>query len=227
MSNSNQKKDPRIISYQTLRKTVGWLGIALPPAMIAGNLLLGRCTRLQDTISHYYYTITGDFFVGILCAVALFLFVYRGYDRRDNLWTCLAGFFALCVAFFPTNNNSTDSCAVITLPDNEMRRVIHYVSAACFFLLLAGISLFLFTKSRGTQTREKKLRNKVYRLCGVVILLCMMLIAAYALPKGSEMWSPYKPVFWLEWTALLAFGTSWLLKGEFFLEDGSLNEPSA
>jgi uncharacterized protein YjeT (DUF2065 family) len=222
MPTTPMNDDPGLISFQTLRKTVGWLGISLPLAMITGNFLFGSCTRLQDTVSHYYYTVTGDLFVGILCAVGLFLFTYKGYDRKDNLWTCLAGFFALCVALFPTNDNSSDSCAIIHLPDNELRRVIHYVSAAAFFLILAGISFFLFTKSRGMLTKEKKIRNKIYRLCGLVILLCIVVIGWYGLSKGSERWSPYKPVFWLEWVALLAFGISWLVKGDFFLEDGRL-----
>ncbi len=216
------KEDPRIISFQTLRRTVGWLGIILPMAMIAGNLIFGSCSWLQDTVSHYYYTVTGDLFVGILSAVAMFLFAYKGYNREDNLWTCLAGFFALCVALFPTNNNSSDSCAIINLPDNELRRIIHYASAASFFLILAGISLFLFTKSKGEITKEKRMRNRIYRICGIVILLSIAAIGLYGFSKGDSRWSRYKPVFWLEWIALAAFGVSWLVKGEFFLEDGSL-----
>jgi hypothetical protein len=164
--------------------------------------------------------------VGILSAVALFLFTYKGYDRKDNLWTCLAAFFALCVALFPTNDNSTDSCAVIHLPDHEIRRVIHYVSAASFFSILAGISFFLFTKSRGPKTKEKKARNKVYRICAIVIMLCLVIIGNYGLWREGSSWDRYKPVFWLEWIALIAFGVSWLVKGEAFLEDGSLEENS-
>lgn len=190
--------------------------------MIMGNLLFGDCKSLQDTVSHYYFTVTGDLLVGILSAVALFLFAYKGYDRNDNLWTGLAGFFVLCVALFPTYNNSSDSCAIINLPNDEVRRVIHYLSAALFFLILAGISLFLFTKSSGTKTKEKQMRNKIYRVCGIVILLCIAAIGLYELSRGDSQWSRYKPVFWLEWIALVAFGVSWLVKGEAFLEDGSL-----
>lgn len=224
MAAKKTSDDPRIISFQSLRKTVGWLGISLPVAMIAGNWMIGGCTRLQDSVSHYYYTVTGDLFVGILCAVALFLFAYQGYDRRDNLWTCLAGVFALCVALFPTNNNSSGSCAIISLPDSEVRRAIHYTCAAAFFLILVGISLFLFTKSKGPKTPEKKMRNKIYQVCGIAILVAILLIGLYGLTTGESHWSPYKPVFWLEWVALLAFGISWLVKGEFILEDGSFGE---
>ena len=222
MAANSNSGDPRLISFQTLRKTVGWLGISLPLAMIVGNFLFGNCASLQDTVSHYYYTVTGDLFVGILIAVALFLFTYKGYDKKDNWWTALAGFFALCVALFPTNDNSTDSCAIIHLPDHELRRMVHYVSAASFFLVLAGISYFLFTKNRGVLTKEKKMRNKIYRICGVVILLSMLAVGWYGFSHQGERWSALKPVFWLEWLSLLAFGVSWLVKGEAFLEDGSL-----
>lgn len=213
--------DRRLISFQTLRKAVGWLGILLPLAMVAGNWLAAGCVCLQDSISHYYYTITGDLLVGVLCAVALFLFCYKGYDGKDRLWTMLAGAFALCVALFPTHNNSADNCAIIDLPAKEWTRVVHYASAAAFFLILAGISLFLFTKSRGTITKEKRVRNTIYRVSGIVILICISLIGWYGLSRGDSPWSQHKPVFWLESIALLAFGVSWLVKGEFILEDGS------
>jgi hypothetical protein len=217
------KEDPRIISFQTLRKTVGWLGICLPLALVLGTAIAGNCIHLQDTISHYYYTASGDLFVGVLCAVALFLFCYKGYEGdSDHFWTSLAGFLALCIAFFPTNNNSADACAVIHLPDNALRRFIHYVSAAAFFLILAGISLFLFTRSKGETTREKKLRNQIYITCGLVILAAIISIAIYGLVKGESRWGRYKPVFWLEWVALFAFGVSWLVKGQIVLKDHSL-----
>lgn len=223
MATKTGRKDPQIISFQTLRKAVGWLGVSLPPAMVTGNYLFRNCTRIQDSVSHYYYTVTGDLFVGVLCAVALFLFAYKGYDARDRIATFAAGFFALCIALFPTNNNSSDSCAVIHLPDHDIRRLIHYTSAALFFVVLAGISLFLFTRSKGTKTREKKIRNRVYRACGLVILLCIVAIAVYGLSQNDG-WGPYKPVFWLEWIALAAFGVSWLVKGEMILQDSNGEE---
>ena len=220
MQRQNTQKDPQLISFQALRKAVGWMGISLPLAMIVGNAVFGNCNRIQDSVSHYYYTVTGDLFVGILCAVAFFLFAYKGYKGdSDRVWTNLAGFFAVCIALFPTNNNSQDSCAIIQLPDNEIRRVIHYVSAGAFFLILAGISLFLVTRSGPVKTREKKIRNQVYIASGITILLAVIAIAIYGLSKGNEQWSRLKPVFWLEWIALLSFGIAWLVKGETILKD--------
>lgn len=212
--------DPRIISFSALRKAVGWLGICLPLVMLAVNAAWGGCTRLQDTVSHYYYTVSGDLLVGILCAVALFLAAYPGYRGcSDRWWTSAAALCALAIALFPTNNNSADSCAIITLPDNHLRRVVHYVSAGAFFLILAGISLFLFTRGVPQPTPQKRQRNKVYRICGAVIFLCVVLIAVYGWRQGADGWGQYKVVFWLEWIALVAFGLSWLVKGELVLGD--------
>lgn len=218
MSQNNSKKDPRLISYNTLRITIGWLGILLPLAMIAGNFLFGQCHFLQDSNSHYYYTITGNLFTGILCAVALFLIAYKGFDN-DHIFTSLAGLFALGVAMFPTNDTSTDGCAIVHLPPNELRNIVHYSSAALFFITLAYISLFLFTKSKGYKTKQKEKRNKVYVVCGAVILIAITSIALFTLFGKDDILDNYNLTFWLEWVALIAFGLSWLVKGELILED--------
>lgn len=216
------KEDPRLISFNTLRKAVGWLGLLLPAALLLCNFIFGRCHHVQDSISHYYYTIGGNLFVGILCAVALFLLSYRGYpdDKRDKYCAGLAGIAALGIAFFPTNDNSSDSCAIIHYADDSLRRGIHYSCAMVFFLLLAYMSYFLFTKSKGHKTDRKLLRNKLYKWCGALILFFIALIAVYGFfPKQFAFLDKYKPIFWLEWCALIAFGTSWLIKGELFLAD--------
>lgn len=223
MSTEIIKEDPRLISFNALRKTVGWLGILLPAGLLVANFLFAHCHSIQDSISHYYYTIAGNLFTGTLCAVALFLISYRGYPGdNDYIFTTLAGLFVLGVAFFPTNDNSKGSCAILHLPDNDARRIIHYSCATVFFLLLAVISLHFFTKSKGKKTNRKILRNKIYRTCGIFIIVFIALIALYGFfEKHLTGISKYNPVFWLEWCALLAFGISWLIKGELVLKDKS------
>ncbi len=98
------------------------MGILLPAGLLLANLLFADCYAVQDSISHYYYTTAGNLFTGTLCAVALFLISYRGYPGdKDNILTTLAGIFALGVAFFPTNNNSSNSCSILQLPDSALR----------------------------------------------------------------------------------------------------------
>jgi hypothetical protein len=218
---THQSNDARLISFQALRKAIGWLGLSLPAAMLLGNYLIEGCTSIQDSNSHYYYTVTGDLFVGILCAVGLFMFTYKGYTRLDNWASSLAGFSAILIAMFPTNDNSLNKCSnVMQLPLSHTRNMIHYGSAAVFFTILALMSLFLFTKSKGKKSNRKKARNKIYRICGVVMLLAIATIAVYGmLGTARESYAKYHPIFWLEWVALIAFGTSWLVKGELVLKE--------
>ncbi len=54
-------------------------------------------------------------------------------------------------------------------------------------------------------------------------MVAIILIGLYESSNGETGWSRYKPVFWLEWVALLAFGISWLVKGEIVLKDHSLD----
>lgn len=220
-----QKKfnDPRLISIKTQVQSIGWMSVLLPGAMLLGNSLFGGCYCIQDSVSDYYYTITGDLLVGILCAVALFLISYKGYpgDRSDSLLSTMAGILALGVAFFPTNETSADKCAIIHLPLNELRNNLHNILSAALFLILSAISLFLFTKSKGVViTKQKIRRNRIYRICGVIMLVCIVVLALYANVRDSLPWlKQYKPVFWLESVALLTFGVSWLVKGGLFLMD--------
>jgi hypothetical protein len=84
---------------------------------------------------------------------------------------------------------------------------------------LSYISIFLFTKSSGNITSEKKKRNNIYRICGII-----MLISAAAIPivKISAIYQHVyfiKPTLILETSALVSFGFSWLIKGEFLLKD--------
>lgn len=214
---------PRLISTNSLVQSIGWLSALLPASMVLGNFVFGGCSCIQDSVSDYYYTITGDLLVGILCSVALLLISYKGYpgDYSDSLLSTTAGVLALCVAFLPTNETSANKCAIIHLPLNDLRNNLHNILSAVLFLVLSSISLFLFTKSKGVLvTKQKIQRNRIYRTCGIVMLLCIVVLAFYINLRDSMLWlKPYKPVFWLESSALIAFGISWLVKGGLFLKD--------
>jgi hypothetical protein len=162
----------------------------------------------------------GDVLVGTLCAFGIFLLTYKGYTKVDKIASNLAGLCAICVALFPTGENSDLQCSLFKLASSEFRTSIHYGSAAIFFIILAYISFFLFTKSSGHKTRQKIIRNRIYRVCAIVIVLSILLIFIYDnVPSITEKYSIYKPVFCLESVALFAFGFSWLIKGESLFQD--------
>ena len=219
-SNSANGTSSLVISYLTLRKCVGILGIAFPIILIVGSLISGSCEEVQTSISSYYHTIMRDIFVGVISAIALFLFAYKGYDN-DNIAGNLASVFALGVAFFPTKFDGPFSLCLPNSIDTKIFGTLHFVSAAGFFLVLAYFSLFLFTKSGSSPTPEKLKRNVVYKVCGIVMLLCIVLIGVYLIFLEDKLpaLQNHDPVFWLETIALWAFGISWLVKGELLLAD--------
>ncbi len=220
--NSNNKTSPQLISYLTLRKTVGIIGISFPVVLVIGTVISGNCTEVQSSISAYYHTAMRDIFVGLLCAIALFLFAYKGYENADAVAGNLACVFALGVAFFPTSVSEPFTSCITEPVESSIISTIHYISAAGLFLVLSYFSLGLFTKKKENPTKMKMKRNKLYRICGFIMLACIALIAINSLcinnMKCQEL-QKYNPVFWLESLALWSFGISWLTKGNALLTD--------
>ena len=204
----NNVDDKRlVVSFLTLRRVVGILGVLLPVILAIGVAVLGSSTVIQGSISAYYGTVMRGVFVGVLFAIGVFLFSYIGYERKDEIAGYLACLFALGVALFPVTSG------------NGAVRFIHFLSAVALFLALSYFSLYLFTKTGGTPTREKLNRNKLYVACGVIMLACIALIAIYNAFLGDTSIADIKPVFWLESLALWAFGVSWFIKGETLWKD--------
>jgi hypothetical protein len=219
--NADRGPTPEVISFQATRRAIGWLGILLPFVLILGSLLFDNCCVLQPSISHYYYTNMREIFVGVLCSVSLFLFTYKGYTPMDSLAANAAGIFCLGIALFPTNPMEFPcQQPVVSIVFFEGQGLVHYIFAALFFTTLALTSFFLFTKRSKDITRrtpEKYKRNVVYRLCAVAMGLSLLTILlgkfVWKVPAESHL------TFWMEALALLAFGVSWLTKGEALFGD--------
>lgn len=219
-SSTAESKIPAVVSYLVLRRAVGIIGVSLPIVLLAGSIIIFHCGEIQGSISKYYHTVMRNVFVGSLCAVALFLWAYKGYKRDemdskymipDNPAGNLAALFALGVAFFPTfiGPESLTSCITEEYPRKVIGN-IHLFSALMFFLMLAYFSIFLFTKGKS------KNENRLYKICGYTILGCIITIVIYLylLKNNFPQLQKIKPVFWLEALALWAFGVSWLKKGK-------------
>jgi hypothetical protein len=208
------REDARIISFMTLRKAVGYLGALLPLGLWLAKLVLGGGATLQPSVSDYYYTDVRNGFVGDLIAIGVFLLAYRGYDKWDVTATNAAGLFAIVVALFPTSPAD---------PSNKALWVgrVHLTSAALLFVTLAVISIWLFRKSTPGEaiTVAKGKRNTVYLWSGVVILASVAAILVLRWVLGDATMAQHHVVFWFEAVALLAFGFSWLTKGQAILKD--------
>lgn len=215
VSNLEEYSDEnRIISFNSMRRNIGIFGMALPFVLIIGSFLIFNYKEIQPSISQYYHTEMRDAFVGIISFVALFLFAYRGYNILDRIAGIIAGTAALGVAVFPTAEPGTDGWV----------DTVHLISASVFFVSLALSSLFLFTLSKfdkpEERTDEKKKRNRIYRTCGIIMLLCLVLILLwFRIRNDFPEFESCNFVFWLETFALIAFGISWLTKGGLIRKD--------
>jgi Mn2+/Fe2+ NRAMP family transporter len=195
-------------SYLALRKAVGWIGVLLPFVLMFGVLLTNKGEIIQESVSHYYYTNMRNVFVGAICAIALFLFFYSGYNKWDDWAGNLAGLFAVGVSWFPTTD----------VGPTTLIGKIHFICATLFFLILATFSLFLFTKKSMNPTPRKLTRNKIYIICGIAMIACLITILIYYnFTYDDESKSCF--VFWAETIALIAFGISWLIKGGTLYKD--------
>lgn len=211
MRRAARPQAPADLTYLALRRSVGIIALILPFAVALPWLISHH--EFLSSISAGYYTGMRNFFVGSLCAVALFMVCTRGYDTEDMVAGILSGIFGICVAFIPTTPPPFASqCACENHRDLGS---IHYVFAALLFLTLAYFCFFLFTMSaHGVElTQKKRRRNVVYYVCGTIILFSIAMIGLIKL--GAINWRsasvPYGILF--ETTSLLSFGTAWLVKG--------------
>jgi hypothetical protein len=230
MSEKPENNKSLLISYLSLRKAVGIIGVSLPFVLSLGNWLVFQSTGIEDSISYYYYTGMRGVLVGSLWAIGIFLLSYRGYDIRDRIAGRLACFFALGVALFPTAPTHGTCDVVHLLPSgnggNDTTHAISLVHGTCatlLFLTLAYFSLFLFTRThpgkKHEMTRKKRERNIVYYVCGWIIVASIVAILILYVGLNKCRLGPIPVLFGFESIIVFAFGVSWLIKGEFVLKD--------
>lgn len=219
-SKMNSNYETLAISYLTIRIVIGILGIAFPFILVIYSMVFGNCKVIQVSISSYYHTEARDIFVGVLCVFSVFLYAYKGYDQTDNIAANLASLFALGIAFFPSSVKSYLTECIPEVIDKKLTGTLHLIFAFFFFLILAYITFFLFTKGSEGPTKQKIKRNRWYRIAGATMLTSVILIILYIYVLQNRLnIQEYTPVFWLESIALWAFGISWLIKGQVLLKD--------
>ena len=204
MNNKDENNNTLVVNYLTLRTFLGYLAIFLPIILFLGAWIISG-DKLQASISDYYYTEMGGVLVGSLFAFGVFLFSYKGWDK-DYIYAICGGVFAIGIALFPTN----DKCEPFTFVT-----LLHYVFTFLFFATLIYFCLKLFVKSdQEILPPKKKLRNRIYRVCGSVMIICLVGIGAFFIIPGAKQWLGGNLIFWMEAFAIWAFGFSWFTKGE-------------
>jgi hypothetical protein len=225
-----------VFSYKSLRNFIGFSGILLPFIL----MLLTKESNgkfVEPSISDYYYTKNGDILVVLLSVLAVFLFTYKGYGNwKERALTVIAAICAIGIAFSPTGSiTDISETPKIEIDLNSVHTAVsyrgaplHFLSACFFFIACAVISLKYFPLSDASKMREpdgkrtrKAKRNIVFKICGWVMLGSIAtLILYFVLQEYANFETQLPIVFIFETVAIIAFGISWLTKGETFWPDG-------
>lgn len=215
-------------TYRRIRKAIGILAFSLPLVLVIFSLVPFFQTTVQESISHYYFTNLRELFTGVLCAVGLFLCLYKGHTntnifKNDSLLTNIAGVLAFGIALMPTSPlTCTDKIYTIVPLCLNWLAWLHFGFAGVFFLVLSIISINVFTIGQ-VDNQEIPVsmlnENHIYRACGYSMLVFIVLTPVcdyYNCFRYSTL------IF--ETLMLIAFGISWLIKGRALGDSGTLGK---
>ena len=211
------------LSYFTLRKIIGWSGLLLP------WLVWLIAWTFEPSISDYYYTRSGVLFTSVLTLVGAFLISYRGYEKKDekisdDIITWTGGILIILVAAIPTQYKYPElDCPTPICDHSGFWGNVHFICAACFFIAMGYLSIFNFPRGSKPYGRSKRIRNIIYRICGIGIWSVLgiggILIFVFKLKESI----PHL-IFWIEVILLNLFGISWLVKGKALVDFGIQKE---
>ena len=198
------------VDTKRMRIMIGILGILLPWLVALITL------SWPDSISATYYSLfaVGTFMV-VLGSAGILLINYKGYSRIDDITSTIAGILGIGICLFPTTFDAQPSIktGILHLASN-ISDIIHCTCAFGFFGTLAFMSFFLFTKTndKANMSKQKKIKNIIYRICGIGMLGSFTLMLLKLIPgfKCDNL------VWIVEAIALFFFGLSWIVKSDAF-----------
>ena len=196
------------------RKMLAILCLLLAPSCVLFGLF-GLQQNLPGwylSISATYYANSKLFMIGLLYAIGVFFAAYRGYDIKDRICSIVESVTSFGIIVFPcVSCDVPDRVGLFCLPVN-ISNTLHCVCASVLFVAFAFNVLVLFRLSEPEPTEKKKLRNTIYLICGIIIIVFMVLQAISVMFTFLPQWFP---TTWLnEFFMLEAFGFAYLVKSE-------------
>jgi len=99
---------------------------------------------------------------------------------------------------------------------------IHLIFAVSFFVICGLNSIFLFTlssKKPKDMEAPKKIRNWIYRISGIIILLSLIILGILMKTIPAEDFDSRRLVLIFEIIMLASFGAAWIIKGNTLFKD--------
>ena len=172
-------------------------------------------------MSHYYFALSPDdvskrgfpmrvWFVGILFAVGVFLYLYKGFSTKENLALNFAGIFALGVAVFPMGSDCVKDCQPFSA---------HGACAVALFLCIAFVSLFCAKETLHLLKDEQLKARYLMRYRALGLLMIASPLVALALTLLVNDFKKY--VFFIESAGVWAFSFYWWTKSQEMAHSGA------
>jgi hypothetical protein len=199
-------------TYFKMRRGLGVAAILFPFALLGLQSLL-HGAPLPGSVSGYYHTDLRTYWIGTLAVIAVFLWIYKGYDRWENRLLNIAGIGVLGVVLFPSGPDAGSldgSKGFIWAPAHGLSALIAFGCMGYVAVRLSRITLELLPKD---QKHLEPRFDYAYRTLGVLMVAAPL--AALALTQGRGDY-----IFWAEAPAVVFFGIYWLVKTyEFHLTE--------
>ena len=206
-----QKRDKETMNWQ--RRVLAIYGVLLPIlAPLFGFIAYDKNGHeFWYSISATFYASSNILMIGVLAIFGFFLWNYKGYDIGDKFTCKFSAAMAFGILVFPCECPAAgDTTGILNLPTN-ISHIIHCITAALLFASFAYMIGFRFTKTtHKALTNGKQLRNKIYRICMIVILVFM----------ASQVATSLLNIGWMtivnEAIMLWAFSFAWAVKSGLF-----------
>jgi hypothetical protein len=196
----NHSHDAAKTSRNSLR-VLGWLAITLGFVAIAvGVGIYGQRWFGSISASASFYG-TAYILPFVLGGMAVYFWGYQGYAPADRLCTktmAVAAFFTAMFQSKTPDNEYLEKTGLLGFPPS-VSDLIHSVAAVVLFASLIVWIGFLFTGSRGVKTREKKVRDMIYRIATVFMTVGVVCFIA----ERSGLLGEAFPLIWLEEVIIL------------------------
>jgi hypothetical protein len=213
--------DAIVKNYRELRTRIGILALAFPVIVIVIGFRWG--IHLQPTLSDYYFakdTIAGRvdlypvrlWFCGILFAVGVFLYRYRGFSKNEDRWLSLAGVFALGVAIFPMSVDGKNAYDLswIGLPQLSLHGICAVVAFVCIGIIIFWYADSTLSELATSHPRTYSRFRTAYFLIGAYMAVAITVSVIMHYMHTDRAHDSY--ILFAEWSGIWAFAAYWFVK---------------
>ena len=180
--------------------TMGLLATLLPIVLISGHNLISDSTALLPSVSHYYYTDMGIFFITALSIFAAFLFITQTNCSGEKRWTMTAAIGTLGTICLPTMPVGSKLNVIYTL---------HLFFALSLFLAISILAIRYYSKTGVKKT------DRMFQWAGIGILssLIVLILFFIIITAAGGHTVDYNVVLYIEAVMITLLGSVWILRG--------------